>query len=299
MRRDLPPLNALKSFEAAARTGGFVLAARELGVSAAAVSQQVKNLEAFFGKQLFLRHNNRVTLTDAGMAVYQDCAGALERLADMTARVMETEVRARLVISLLPSQAARWMNRRLGDFVARHPGALLDIRVEGDPVDFIRHNIDVRICYGDHLYPDLVNNTLVRDEVLPVCAPDFAAPAEPAELDDGDLIHTNWGPSFASHPLWADWFAEAGAARTPDAGQGHRVGQSSLALDLARGGGGIALGQRLLAADDLAAGRLLAPYDLALPLMHPYCAVHTHSKAAKPGVRDFVSWLADIVAPDD
>ncbi|MCG8325832.1 MAG: LysR family transcriptional regulator, partial [Thiotrichales bacterium] len=97
----MPPLNALKAFEAAARTGGYVSAARELGVSPSAVSQQVRNLELFFDKQLFQRYHNRITLTDAGIAIYEESAGALETLVDMTARVLVGEARTRLVISLL------------------------------------------------------------------------------------------------------------------------------------------------------------------------------------------------------
>ena len=113
MTRKLPPLNALKAFEAAARTGGFVPAARELRVSPAAVSQQVKNLERFFDKRLFVRHHNRLSLTDAGLAVFADSSEALERLAAMTLRTFEGEVRSRLVVSVLPSVASHWLNRRL------------------------------------------------------------------------------------------------------------------------------------------------------------------------------------------
>ncbi len=301
MARKLPPLNALKAFEAAARTGGYVPAARELRVSPAAVSQQVKNLERFFEKQLFVRHHNRLSLTDAGLAVFADSAEALERLAAMTARTFEGEVRSRLVISVLPSVASHWLirrlSRRLSGFLALDPAIRLDIRVEEDPVDFARHGIDIRICYGAHLYPDLANTLLVQDEVLPLCAPvllDSGAldVSSPRSLQDTALIHTNWGPSFASHPTWTDWFTWVGLDRVPDAGQGHRVGMSSLAIDLALAGAGVALGQRLLAGDEIANGGLVAPFGQSIPLGHPYCAVHAYAKAQKPAVRAFVDWAA-------
>jgi LysR family glycine cleavage system transcriptional activator len=298
-------LNALKAFEAAARTGGYVPAARELSVSPAAVGQQVKNLERFFDKRLFVRHHNRLSLTDAGLAVFADSSQALERLAAMTLRTFEGEVRSRLIVSVLPSVASHWLirrlNRRLTGFLARDPALRLDIRVEEDPVDFARHGIDVRICYGAHLYPDLANTQLVQDEVLPLCAPvlldrgDVDA-SSPGSLPDTALVHTNWGPSFASHPTWADWFARAGLDRAPDVGQGHRVAMSGLAIDLAAAGAGIALGQRLLAGDEIANGRLVAPFGQAVPLGHPYCAVHAHAKAQKPAVRAFVDWAARTAA---
>ncbi len=307
MTRKLPPLNALKAFEAAARAGGYVPAARELSVSPAAVSQQVKNLERFFDKRLFVRHHNRLSLTDAGLAVFADSSEALERLAAMTLRTFEGEVRSRLIVSVLPSVASHWLirrlNRRLTGFLARDPAIRLDIRVEEDPVDFARHGIDIRICYGTHLYPDLANTLLVQDEVLPLCAPvlmnqGVLDPTSPGSLPDTALIHTNWGPSFVSHPTWADWFARAGLDRAPDVGQGHRVGMSSLAIDLAVAGAGIALGQRLLAGDEIANGRLVAPFGQSIPLGHPYCAVHAHAKAQKPAVRAFVDWAARTAAAE-
>lgn len=309
MPRKLPPLNALKAFEAAARNGGYVTAARELRVTPAAVSQQVKNLERFFGKQLFIRHRNRLSLSDAGLAVFADSAEALERIAAMTLRTFQGEVRSRLIVSVLPSVASHWLigrlnrqpNRRLEGFLGLVPALRLDLRVEEDPVDFARHDIDVRICYGDHLYPDLANTVLVRDEVVPLCAPALLRqgavnPGAPGSLADATLIHTNWGPSFASHPTWADWFARAGLDRVPDAGQGHRVGMSSLAIDLAAAGAGIALGQRLLAGAALDEGRLVAPFGPSIPLGHPYCAVHAHAKAQKPAVKAFVDWAVRSAA---
>ena len=296
MNNPLPPLNALKAFEAAARTGGYVTAARELGVSPAAVSQQVKNLEQFFAKQLFVRYNNRLALSDAGLAVFADAARIFERLAEMTVRVFEGEVRSRLVISVLSSLAQRWLNRHIASFLAQYSEIGVDVRVEDDPVDFSTDNIDVRLCYGRHLYPELASTSLIHDEVLPLCTPALADRFDGEASADELLIHTSWGPSFASHPTWGDWYKAAGISHLPDPGRGHRVGQSSLAIDLALGGAGIALGQRLLARDDIASGKLVAPVDHALALGHPYCAVHAHARAQKPGLAAFVDWTAQKMA---
>jgi LysR family glycine cleavage system transcriptional activator len=296
MTRRLPPLNAVKAFEASARHGGFSLAARELGVTPGAISQQVKILEAFFSKQLFVRRNNQLQLTDAGLALYADSAEVIDRLSAMTQRMLEGNLPSRFVISTLPSVAVRWLNRRLEDFLAAEPDIRCEIRVEDDPVDFARHHIDLRICYGQHLYPELVTVPLLRDEVLPLCSPGFLARSQLQQgahnsILDKDLIHVDWGASFASYPSWAEWFHANGTERAPQLGLGHLARMSSLAIDLAVSGFGIALGQRLLARDELADGRLVAPFPKALPLGYAYCAVHPHSRNSKRIVTAFIDWI--------
>ena len=296
----LPPLNAVKAFEASARLGGFSQAARELGVTPGAVSQQVKLLEEFFAKQLFTRRNNQLQLTDAGFAVYADSAQVIERLTDMTRRLLEGKVRSRFVISTLASVAVHWLNRRLPEFLAAEPDVRCVIRVEDDPVDFARHHIDLRICYWQHLYPEMVTRPLLRDVVTPLCAPTYLAHRgnplkDPQEIQDSELIHIDWGGSFASYPSWAEWFAAAGVPRRPQIELGHTTAMSSLAVDLALAGRGIALGQRLLAREELASGSLVAPFDLSLALGHDYCTVHPHSRTDKRVVRAFLDWAGKIL----
>jgi LysR family glycine cleavage system transcriptional activator len=294
--RRLPPLNAVKAFEASARHRAFSPAARELGVTPGAVSQQVKLLEAFFAKELFARHANQVRLTDAGLAVYGDCADIIDRLSAMTERLLEGEVRSRFVISTLPSVAVRWLNRRLGEFLAAEPEIRCEIRVEDDPVDFTTHHVDLRISYGEYLYPELVTVPLVRDEVTPLCAPGFLVRAgiadnDPAAIRDQDLIHIDWGASFASYPSWAEWFEAAGLTRRPQVELGHTAMMSSLAIDLATAGNGIALGQKMLAKDEIANGLLVAPFSTSLPLGYAYCAVHPHSRSGSRPVGLFIDWM--------
>jgi LysR family glycine cleavage system transcriptional activator len=296
MTRKLPPLNAVKAFESSARLGGFSLAAREMGVTPGAVSQQVRILEDFFAKQLFTRRNNQLQLTDAGLAVYADSAAVIDRLSDMARRLQDGGLRSRFVISTLPSVAVRWLNRRLPDFLQSQAGIRCEVRVEDDPVDFRRHHIDLRICYGQHLYPEMKTVPIIRDEVMPLCSPRLLSkgafsPGLPASLNDKDLIHIDWGATFASYPTWAEWFSAAGKERMPQVAAGHTTSMSSMAIDLAVSGLGIALGQRMLAQDELADGRLVTPFSQALPLGYDYCAVYPHAKTGKKIVNSFVTWM--------
>ncbi|MFO1088104.1 MAG: LysR substrate-binding domain-containing protein [Hyphomicrobiales bacterium] len=292
----LPPLNALRAFEAAARTGSYVAAARELGVTAAAVSQQVRKLEDFIGKELFRRFNNRVTLTDAGQTIFVQASEAIAQIRAIARPAAEEPVRSRLVLSVLPSVAHRWFEPRLARIAQQLQSIRFELRVEEDPVDFSRHEIDLRLCYGTNLYPDQTVIPLRHDEVLPMASPRYlernpmALAAHLAGVPDDDLIHTDWGPSFGSHPRWADWFAEVGVARASAAG-GYRIGMSTLALDLARDGVGVVLGQRMLAEEDLATGRLLILSPAALPMGHAYSLIHPPAKRRKAGLADLIQGL--------
>lgn len=296
MPLSLPPLNALRAFEAAARTGSYVAAAEELGVSPAAVSQQVRNLEEFLGKQLFMRFNNRVSLTDAGQMIFVGTSDALQSISALTEQVMSGGTRQRLVISVITSIAERWLEPRLAAFARKEGAPRIELRIEGDPVDFARHNIDLRVCYGTNVYPEMSTLRLFHDEVMPLCSPGYldrngdARTGGMQMVPDEDLIHINWGPSFVSHPTWHAWFAKMGVDRPNDT-KGHQVGMSSLALDLARDGLGVVLGQKVMAGGDLAAGRLVALSELTIALGHPYCLVYPRSKARKPGMQALIDWL--------
>ncbi|MEO5760004.1 MAG: LysR substrate-binding domain-containing protein [Mesorhizobium sp.] len=295
----LPPLNAIKAFEVAARAGSFTLAAAELGVSSAAVSQQIRNLETWFGKQLFVRSGNRIALTDAGHAIYPQTARALGDIAAIGQRMLEGGLRTRLVVSVPSSLAELWLAPRLAALIDAFPHMAIDIRVEDDPVDLMRQNIDLRISYGDYHYPGLRTIRLVHDEVLPVCAPGFwrrhgSGDASLASLHESLFIHTNWGPNYASHPTWTNWFAVAGGNRALDPSHGRRVGLSSLAIASARLGLGIALGQRVMAQADLEAGRLIALSSVSVRLGHPYCAFMPLAKADRADVAGLVELLKAI-----
>ncbi|OYX43556.1 MAG: hypothetical protein B7Z02_08410 [Rhodobacterales bacterium 32-67-9] len=282
------PLNAIRAFEVAARTGSFVQAGTELGVTAAAVSQQVKALEEHLGKRLFLRQGNRITLTDAGRAIYPRIELALTDLAAVVEELHEGRNRARLVVSVLPSVAELWLAPALAGF---HAGGV-EIRVEEDPVVFARDGVDLRITYGGHYYPDHEVERLFRDRIVAVAAPGLAV--SQGSLDtapDGNFIHTDWGPAYATQPTWAAWFAEKKSARRPDPQAGLRVDRTGLAAAAARAGLGAALVPERIAGADLAAGRLVMAEPDGLAMSWDYVMVWPKALDRRPLLRALVTHL--------
>jgi LysR family glycine cleavage system transcriptional activator len=299
--RKLPPLNALKAFEASARLGSFVLAAAELNVTPSAVSQHIKKLEDFYGRQLFIRRNNQLLLTDIARTVLAESTQMMDGLAELTERLLGGPLRSNLIVSVLPSVGVRWLNRRLPEFLDEHPDVRLDLRLEEDPVDFFRNRIDVRLCYGEHLYPEFVTVPFKRDRVTAMCRPDLLVrervdPAVPHGLGDDALIHVAWRAGFSSYPTWSAWFASQAITRHPRRELGHTTDTSSVAIDLACSGRGIVLGQEMLAETELAAGDLVAPFPHWMPLQYDYCVVHSESNRRNRIVGAFVEWLVASAA---
>jgi len=294
--RKLPPLNALKAFEASARLGSFVLAAAELNVSPSAISQHIKKLEDFYGRQLFIRHNNQLLLTDIARTVHAASSQMMNGLAELTEQLLGGPVRSNVIVSVLPSLGVRWLNRRLPEFLQAHPDVRVDLRLEEDPVDFFRNRIDVRICYGEHLYPEFVTIPFKRDRVTAMCEPQLLAlqnvdPTAPQSLADDSLIHVAWRGGFSSYPEWSAWFASQGITSHPRRELGHTTDTSSVAIDLACSGRGIVLGQQMLAETELAAGKLVAPFSHWMPLQYDYCVVHAESNKRNRTVGALVTWL--------
>ncbi len=294
----LPPLNALRAFEVAARAGSFVAASDELGVSSAAVSMQVRNLENYLNKKLFIRSNNRITLTDAGQTIYTGSANALNGIAELTGRVLEGEEKTSLVLSVLPSLGERWLAPRLAEFARSEPGLSLEIRVEDDPVDFARHGINMRITFGSHLYSEFRSVTLFHDEVTPLCSPDFLPQLDHGSdymlISDECFIHVEWGEEFASNPNWNDWFRATGIDRQLNIGKGIKVAAPSFAIALAANGLGIALGQTMLADVELALGTIVAPTPHSLKMARPYCAIIPHAESGNQRFNRLADWLGSI-----
>ena len=207
--RPLPPLTALRAFEAAARHGNFVKAAAELGVTAGAISQHIKGLEERLGLVLFRRLARGVRLTEAGRAYLPGIADGFDRLARATLQVHESGLAGRLTITVLPSFAAGWLVRRLPAFRARHPDIDLVIRSERQTVDLHRDEADLAIRYGLGDFANLEATHLMREEIFPVCAPALlnADPPlrAPADLARHELLHDAGALGNEPWIRWQPW----------------------------------------------------------------------------------------------
>ena len=263
------PLNALRAFETVARAGSFVQAGAQLGVTSAAVSQQVRHLERLYGKRLFLRQGNRITLTDAGRAIYPRLEAALAELSAIGAELREDQARARLVVSCLPTLAESWLLPRLAGFEA---GTGIELRVEEDPVVLARAGVDLRITFGNHFYPDHQSQPLFRDRIVAVAAPELAATGL-ASLPDERFVHTDWGPSFQTTPSWASYWHMATGRADPDRTRGLTVNQSHMAILAARHGIGAALVPERIARDPIATGHLVVCGTVTLAMAHDYVLI--------------------------
>ncbi len=296
MTRRLPPLNAVRAFEASARLGSMSLAAAELCVTAGAVSQQIAKLEDFYGRQLLIRRHHQLLLSDTGQTVYSACVELMNELAALTEQIVGGTGTTNLVISVLPSVGIRWLSHHLPDFMRQAPQVRLDLRLEEDPVDFVRNRIDIRLSYGEHLYPELTTTPFAQDQVTPMCTPAWiergrVRPAEPESLQEEDLIHVQWRTGFSAFPSWDSWFQSAQAPRSTQADRGHRTDSASVAIELAAAGAGVVLGQFLLADEMLKSGRLVTPFDVAPRLSFQYCAVQAPAGLRNPAARLFIDWL--------
>lgn len=286
MSRSLPPLNALRAFEAAARHESFTRAAEELCVTQGAVSHQVKALEAELGVKLFNRERQRLVITEAGRSYLEVVRDALDRIAVGTERLLQRQSGS-LTVSTSPNFASKWLVHRLGRFAELHPGIDLRISASLHHVDFAREDVDLAIRHGDGRAPGLHVARLCAEELVPVCSPKLRCRSGlrvPLDLSRYTLLHVN------DRSEWAKWMAAAGASNV-NVSRGPVLNQASMALDAAVDGQGIALARSALAAWDLIAGQLVRPFELALPVPYAYWIVCPKVTAKLPKIVAFRDWL--------
>ncbi|QJF52587.1 LysR substrate-binding domain-containing protein [Roseobacter ponti] len=267
------PLNALRAFETAARTGSFANAAREMGVSSAAISQQVKLLEEFWGKTLFIRQGNRISLTEAGQSAYPQIGQSMAQLGALSDKMRSVDKKRRLVLSAPQSIVETWLAPKLSAIRTGGLESALDIRAENDPVDFVRDKIDLRVFYGHDLYGDHRIVRLFSDKLIAVTSAAFIDEhgSRIDQIKDKYLIHTDWGHDFATSPNWNAVFA---GERIVDRNAGMCVEASSMARNFAEEGFGVALVPEHMVRESLLAGRLLKLKMTAIPMTHDYLIAH-------------------------
>lgn len=289
--RQLPALNAVRMFEAAARHESFSRAADELHVTHGAVSHQVRGLEEALGTPLFLREGRRLSLTETGKRYAQQVRAALMLLADATHEARSRERSRQLVVSTLPSFAARWITPRIGSFIEKHPEIDLELHSTNSLIDFARDDIDVAIRFGGGVYPGLHTEPLLEEVFFPVCAPTLNGgrlPGSPAELMEFPLLRSD-------DKLWSTWFAEAGLPAFAEPRHGVLFHDSSNLLQAAVDGQGIALTRRSLAMSDLLAGRLVRPFDIDGPSPWHYYFVCPPALLDTPRLQAFRAWIYEEV----
>ncbi len=288
-RTPLPSLNALYAFDAAARHLSFTQAARELGVTQTAVSHQVRTLEHELGCALFRRGPQRVALTPEGQAWAVELAAVFGRLREVNQRLRQTSASARpaVSVSIIPSFGSRWLVPRLGAFLRAHPE--LDVRISATEhlVDFANEPVDLGIRYGQGGYPGLVAEKLAEDALVVVAAPSLVPGRLPLrELRRQVLLHDDFQDG------WARWFAARGHA-LPDTVARTELTDSSMLVEAALRGQGVALARWSLVVDELAAHRLRLPFPDAVPIRTglAYFLVGTRAGLRRPPVAAFRDWV--------
>lgn len=293
MGRKLPPLNALRAFEAAGRRLSFTKAAAELNVTPAAISHQVKALEAFVGAPLFHRESRALRLTPAGRAALPALAQGFDKLALAVEHMRAQAESGVLTISVSPSFGALWLTPRLERFRRRHPE--IEIRLDGTDrlADFARDEVDVALRYGPGGYAGLRVDRLFGQVNTPVCSPSLLtgenALRAPPDLERHTLLHIEWKDAEAS---WRMWLLAAGL-RQVDPTRGPRFTMETMALQAALEGQGVALIGDKLAADALATGALVRPFgpELSTPLSFSYYLLSAEARAQQPKIAAFRTWL--------
>nr|WP_202130727.1 transcriptional regulator GcvA [Methylobacterium sp. 2A] len=285
----MPPLNAVKAFEAAARHASFTRAADELHVTHGAVSRQVQMLEAWLGAPLFERHNRRVVLTEAGAAFAAEIGAALDRIALATARQVERGRPRLLHINALATFTLRWLIPRLSGFQRANPAIEVRLTTSNVPLAQLTEPFDVAIRGGPDTRPGHVAEPFLSERRIPVCSPALLRRlplGEPAQLRQHTLLHAATLPR-----VWPDWLRAAGVPDlTPQASV--TLEHFYLTLQAALDGLGVAMGPERLIADDVAAGRLTLPFaGPALPARSYYTYV-PEARAEDPAIRAFCGWLA-------
>lgn len=294
---NLPPLRALQAFEAVARGGSVAGAAVELGVSSGAISQQLRKIEDSLDLRLFERSGKGLQLSSWGRLYQAELAPAFEQLMRAQDILWRARTKSGLVLSCLSSVATRWIGPRLFDWQAQHAaakvrlvGAEAEPRLTGDLVDF-------RISYGHAVRSFEHHAELFTDWVVPACAPALLqayAPRKPADLMALPLIRIEWETAHGASPDWAQWASSIGAPAHSKRAGGLEFSLSSAAIDAAVHGRGMVLAQVSMIADDLAAGRLMVPFDQRLALSQPYFLAWDRAALQKPHGPELRAWLIAI-----
>lgn len=288
------PLNALRVFEAAARHLSFTKAGEDLGMTQTAVSYQIKLLENHVGEQLFARKPRQVTLTESGERLAASVSQAFGILETAVAEVRKGSEEV-LVVHVTATFAQQWLARRIGVFQLRYPKIAVHLVLSNHLVDFSRENVDVAIRWGTGNWPDLISHRIMRLDFAPVLSADLAQSIggvhKPADLLKLPLVSP-------TDPWWKQWFREAGVENPDlDTRTASSFGIQNLDAQTAMAGHGVAIVNPDHYAEDIAAGRLLVPFDLRCNDGRDYWLAYAQSRRNVPKIRAFSQWMLEEFAP--
>lgn len=293
MPRSLPPLTALRAFEAAARLSSFTRAARELHVTPAAVSHQIRGLEKYLGVTLFRRTTRRLELTDQGRVAAELFREGFDKLARGVSQLRADEAGASITLSVTTAFATRWLVPRLGRFVRRCPGIDLRIRAGTQPVDFDQDDIDVAVRIGRGGVAGAAAIPLFAESVAPLASPAFVRQhglRRPSDVARVPLLHDDSMRRVGQPTRWSEWLAAA-KVRNVDTAHGMHFDDGHLVLQAAAGGRGVALGRLAYALDDLDLRRLRIPFGPVLELDVQYYLLLPEARISEPAITAVRDWI--------
>lgn len=293
MASRLPPLNALRAFEAAARHLSFTRAAEELFVTQAAISHQIKSLEEHLGIKLFMRKNRALLLTEEGQAYYLDIKDIFTALHEATEKLLARGAKGAITVSLQPSFAIQWLVPRLNAFNILHPDIDVRIKAVDQPDNSLTEDVDVAIYYGRGRWTNVLAEKLHTEYLIPVCSPMLINGNKPLyspkDLSNHTLLHDT------SRRDWKRWFKDAGV-KGVNVNHGPIFSHSSMVLQAAIHGQGVALAHSVLAKPDIDAGRLVCPFSEVLVSKNAYYIVCREPQADVGKIAAFREWMLDTVS---
>jgi LysR family glycine cleavage system transcriptional activator len=302
MSKLLPGTRALRTFEAAARHLNFTRAADELGLTPAAVSHQIKEIEDQLDLVLFTRTSRTIRLTEAGSVLHDASIDALDLLSRAVSRARKmTRGTSLLKVTLDAQFATKWLMRRVDDFRQQKPGIELRFDITYDVRDFERDDVDIGIRFGTGKYPGIIAHRLFENIIIPVCSPALLVSGpplrEPRDLFNHTLAHIEWSRQGVTWPNWSMWMHAAGVDDFDDS-RTLVFGSSTDATQAALDGNAVALADFAMVANDLSQGRLVRPFELGIKVAPEFAYFLVYPEAAKDDARviAFREWLLDEVA---
>ena len=295
MANRLPPLNALKAFEASARQLSFTRAAEELFVTQAAISHQIKSLEDFLGIKLFMRKNRALLLSEEGQAYYLDIKEVFNTINDATERLLARGAKGAITVSLQPSFAIQWLVPRLNAFNLLHPDIDVRIKAVDQPESSLTEDVDVAIYYGRGHWADIHAEQLQKEYLVPVCSPLLLQGNKPLNVLEDLVNHTLLHDT--SRRDWKRWFKQVGVKAT-NVNHGPIFSHSAMVVQAALHGQGVALAHSFLARPDIDAGRLICPFEEVLESKNAYYVVCRERQVDLGKIAAFREWVLDTVAQE-